>query len=73
MLMSVGVDINATNKDGQNILMGWCQLSDDISLIQMVLDNGADINMQDLKGHNAQYYLQKNKSLKDSDILIKKN
>jgi hypothetical protein len=22
MLMSVGVDINATNKDGQNILMG---------------------------------------------------
>jgi ankyrin repeat protein len=73
MLMSVGVDINATNKDGQNILMGLCQLSDDISLIQMVLDNGADITMRDTKGNDAQYYLQRNKSLKDSDILTKKN
>lgn len=64
-LLGAGVNINAVNKDGQTILMNLCRSSRDISLIQLVLDSGANISIKDKRGNNAHYYLQQNLKLRD--------
>ena len=69
-LLSAGVNINAVNGDGQSILIALCKNSSDASLIQFVLDNGADIKLQDRGGHDARYYLEKNTKLKNSDVFV---
>ena len=60
LLIQRGVDINATDKDGINILHSICDKSTEKGLVEMIstlIKKGIQIHSIDRKGFNALHYL----------------
>ena len=61
-LLSNGiVDINATDANGQTVLINLCKVyrHENLPLIELLYNHGVDIRLIDHDGHDAVYYLEK--------------
>lgn len=70
MLLDAGADINGNNNFWKlTPLMYYCENAKNEESIQLLIDYGADVTIKEKRGHDAKYFLQRNRKLKNSSIL----
>jgi|GEM_PF-6596910 len=61
-------EINAATDKGKTALMYACKNNQSSSVIKMLIDNGADLNVKDSDGKTVREYMSANTSLSASDM-----
>jgi len=67
-LIKEGADVNAANNSGSTPLILAAQYSSNPDVLQVLIDNGASIDIQDKKGKRAIDYAEQNEALAGSSI-----
>lgn len=70
LLLERGADIDAKSHGETALLKVSKKGINDVALVQILLDYGADVNIQDSKGNTALYYAAMNKNMRMIDLLL---
>jgi ankyrin repeat protein len=62
-----GADVNARDDSGSTPLMYTAEYSEYPEVLQLLLDAGADVQVQNKEGHDAFNYIERNEALFNSD------
>lgn len=65
------VDLNEADFNQQTVLFYCCNFNDRVRLLELLIDNGADVNFVDRFGQTALYYACKHGNEKAVACLIK--
>ena len=68
-LIKEGADVNAANNSGSTPLILAAQYSSNPDVLQVLIDNGASIDIQDKKGKRAIDYAEQNEALAGTSVL----
>ena len=72
ILISYGAKVNEKTKQNLTALMLSCLVDDNEQIVNLLCDNGANINDQDVYGDTAVMIAKKSKRSKVADLLIKR-
>lgn len=70
LLLERGADIDAKSHGETPLLKVSKRGVNDVNLVQILLDYGADVNVQDPKGNTALYYAAINRNMRMIDLLL---
>lgn len=70
LLLDRGAEIDAKSYGETALLKASKKGVNDVNLVQILLDYGADTNIQDSKGNTALYYAALNRNMKMIDLLL---
>jgi ankyrin repeat protein len=62
-----GADVNAKDESGKTPMMYVAEYGESPEVLQLLIDAGADVQVQNKEGHDAFNYIERNEALFNSD------
>lgn len=68
MLLANGADVNAKDNNGRTALMKAVEIGCKSEVIRALIKSGADVKVKDKNRKSILYYMDRNSSLKDTEV-----
>ncbi len=72
-LIQKGFDINIKDYNNENTVLIWASWKNNIKIVTLLLEFGADPNIQDIRGHTALIVATKRRSYEIVKLLLENN